>query len=549
MNSCRSEGSSSRLAWPVSIAILVPLAYALYTDQIWEDYFITFRFSKNLCEGKGLIYNPGKPPVQGFTSPLGTLLPAFTYWVSGEHSYVPAVWLFRALSLAAFAGGCFLLIRCFENHRFRAAPWLMAILYALDAKSVAFSTNGMETGFMLLFLAWAAYLYHRANNSLWPARGLAWAGLMWTRPDGCVYIASLALAEAMFGGGQALERLKSLLKSAAVCTAVYAPWFLWTYSYYGSPIPQTLKAKAPLDYAAFLSDRLHHIAWSYYHRAFLVFAPIYYHDFGGWPDWIGPVSFALALFASFYWLVPNGDRFGRGLSLCFAVLMIYAMAIEMFFPWYIPPMAMIASVILVSAVSNWAASGERAIRWRGMVAAVGLGTLAAGAAALCFFTAIEMKLQQDEVEMNGRRQIGLWLRDHARPGDRVFLEALGYIGFFSEAIMADWPGLVAPDVVRFKAKFGMYGMPTALRTEWVVVRGFEVPVLQGRPDFVELYEPSYVFTVRQNIVDRRFFSGIDWFPGRDWLKFDSTFMVFKRRDHVPRAGSSMPRPGENGTTP
>jgi hypothetical protein len=69
-----------RLALPLFavVAVLVPLLYALYTGHIWEDYFITFRHSQNLCEGHGLVYRPGER-VHGFTSPLGTLLPALCY--------------------------------------------------------------------------------------------------------------------------------------------------------------------------------------------------------------------------------------------------------------------------------------------------------------------------------------------------------------------------------------------------------------------------------------------------------------------------------------
>src|ERR1700756_5101902 len=94
------------------MALAVPLAYSLYTNEIWEDFFITFRFSRNLCEGKGLVYNIGER-VHGFTSPLGVLLPALTYWLTGKSSYVAALWAFRIISIAAFAGGCWWLIRAF----------------------------------------------------------------------------------------------------------------------------------------------------------------------------------------------------------------------------------------------------------------------------------------------------------------------------------------------------------------------------------------------------------------------------------------------------
>src|SRR5580658_2957112 len=81
-------------------AFAVPLLYALYTGHIWEDFLITFRFSQNLCEGHGLVYRPGER-VYGSTSPLGTLLPALCYWMTGQTSYLPALWLFRVLSAGA----------------------------------------------------------------------------------------------------------------------------------------------------------------------------------------------------------------------------------------------------------------------------------------------------------------------------------------------------------------------------------------------------------------------------------------------------------------
>src|SRR5262249_35158503 len=156
---------------------------------IWEDYFITFRHSQNLCEGKGLLYNPGER-LHGFTSPLGTLVPALCYLATGQTSYLPALWLYRRLSILAFAGGGILLLKAMwvtdpEDHLGR---YFVAILYLTAVKAVEFTTDGMETAFMLLFLAWAVYLFAKGFADHGWAGGICWAGLMWTRPDGCVYI-------------------------------------------------------------------------------------------------------------------------------------------------------------------------------------------------------------------------------------------------------------------------------------------------------------------------------------------------------------------------
>src|SRR5262249_10181414 len=153
-------------------------AYVAYTGQIWEDYFITFRYSQNLCHGLGAVYNPGER-VHGFTSPLGMLLPALTYLATGRSSYPAALWAFRLISVLAYGGGGLFLWRALRSTaRGYFTAMAFAVLYLFEAKSVAFSINGMETGLMLFWLAWALCLIGSAGDH-WLARGLAWAGLMW----------------------------------------------------------------------------------------------------------------------------------------------------------------------------------------------------------------------------------------------------------------------------------------------------------------------------------------------------------------------------------
>ena len=58
---------------------LISLAFATFTKHAWEDYWITFRASKNLATGHGLVYTVGER-LHTFTSPLGVLLPAGLSW-------------------------------------------------------------------------------------------------------------------------------------------------------------------------------------------------------------------------------------------------------------------------------------------------------------------------------------------------------------------------------------------------------------------------------------------------------------------------------------
>src|SRR4051794_229143 len=88
----------------------VCLLFAAFTRHAWEDYYITFRASLNLAEGKGLVFQPGER-LHTFTSPLGTLLPALFAIGGGENVADRALWLFRVVSAAALGAALFIAVR------------------------------------------------------------------------------------------------------------------------------------------------------------------------------------------------------------------------------------------------------------------------------------------------------------------------------------------------------------------------------------------------------------------------------------------------------
>src|SRR5206468_3346865 len=125
---------------------------------------------------------------------------------------------------------------------------------------VMFSVNGMETAFMLFFVAWQLWLSERGWEGRGVWLGLCWAGVMWTRPDGFIYIAVLGLAHALFGH----ERLRRLLRPIAVGVilgaVLYLPWFVAAWQYYSSPVPHTVIAKSNVEEGALA--QLQRTVWS-----------------------------------------------------------------------------------------------------------------------------------------------------------------------------------------------------------------------------------------------------------------------------------------------
>src|SRR5687768_6128701 len=154
--------SFAKLNQPRAIAFLVAFGcaglFALFTNHAWEDYYITYRASKHLATGNGLVFNVGDR-LHTFTSPLGVLLPAAASLLTFNTSDVAALWIFRIMICLAFVAASTLLF--VTVRRWPGSPVFAGILVVTwlctDSKSLDFTINGMETGFMLLFLAYTRW--------------------------------------------------------------------------------------------------------------------------------------------------------------------------------------------------------------------------------------------------------------------------------------------------------------------------------------------------------------------------------------------------------
>jgi hypothetical protein len=364
---------------------------------------------------------------------------------------------------------------------------------------------------------------------------------MWVRPDGCVYIAALSVATLAFGHGPRKETLIGLFRSAVVCTILYLPWFVWTWAYYGSPIPNTVLAKMNLEQG--VTDHLGNPLFNPVQRFVLavggVFRPAYSVQDTSWHWGIWEITTILGGFCACYWAAPGRDRLGRAASLAFALLCAYFASMAMVYPWYFPPVAVLGAIVL----ARGAFAIARAVpRWPRVATRIAFGVLAlllAERAYLFALTCRQAAVGQECVEMGNRARIGLWLKEQiaAGAGNTVYLEPIGYVGYFSGAKILDWPGLVTPEVVRLRAEkhLGFYALPAVLCPDWVVLRPSEASEMMRQPFFKEQYTLEKVFDASPEIMQ------LAWLPGRVNLLFDATFLVYKRAGPGCRDSSAATR--------
>ena len=538
----RTSSTDQTAKWWINLylvlALLVPLVYVLVTHHVWEDFLITFRHSKNLVEGRGLVYSPGRR-VQGFTSVINVMLPAIFYALSGQ-SDEAALDLYRMTCLAAFVAGGWLLLRMILRDRGvdRFSPLLFILLYVTDCKTVAFTMNGQESAFMVAFLSLGLAADYWGVGRWWPWAAVSWTGLLYTRPDAPVYIAALALAGLVFRVEAGRAVAKGMLKAAVVAAVLFLPWFIFAWVYYGQPIPNTVLAKSNLTLQDLYNPAavITFVLSKYVVVAIWLFQPIYAY-FGGWP---GPLVDTYGLFCwvvcTMYWMVPSGDRLGRLASLLFTLGALYLSLVQMgslVAPWYMPSATLFGTVVLSRALP--ALLGRVRMLGRGVMpcARVLQVGLVAVSVLLLVGQSYEIRIQQREIEDNHRREIGLYLHDVVKPGEAIYLEPLGYIGYYSDRLMLDWPGLVAPEVVRLRRE-GATQLTVILKLKpaWLVLRSSEAVAAYQVPEIRNSYTRVRVYDAHA-ALDK-----YGYIPGRGYLNIDTTFYVLRRIE--PPAPTTSP---------
>lgn len=541
------------------ILCAIAFSWALYTRHAWEDYYIAYRAAKNLATGHGLTFTAGER-VQAFSSPLAVLLASAASLLTLNRSDDVALWIFRSMSIAAFAGAGVLLWRCAVEGKWpRSAAILLIALFSSDAKIIDFSTNGMESGILLLFLAWTLHSLFTAHPRRALHLGLAWAGLMWTRPDSIIYIIALGLGRLVFGSFQyqwrsRAELLHLFLRAGAIATGLYLPWLLWAWFYYGTPVPLPITAKA-LFRVHLSPEALWQ--WVRYFPASIVntpdilaatFLPPYTAN-TGWPVWIEMLAFFIGIIPLCLWLVPGARAEARIASFAFCVGQFYLYNLVRYpVPWYIPSLTLFAVVAIaqtIGQIHSWSAAvlsgprlGQFASGARLLLLSL-MGAMVGGAFAITLLAAYQLRWQQELIESGERRLIGLWLKEHAAsPRDTVFLEPVGYIGYFSNLKMFDFAGLTSPEVVAARRRLGQRGPIHAfsapalildLQPDWLVLRDIEADSIRqsAPPSLAQHYRLVQRFDVRDKVA------AIPFLPGRLYLANDACFEIYQK---LPQAG-------------
>jgi hypothetical protein len=516
-----------------TIILIAVIARALPGPRTIDDAFITFRYSRNIVEGLGFVYNPGVHTL-GTTTPLFTLVMAAISAATGGQDFQ---WYAIAVSAAADAITAALLFSL--TRRFTGSAlfgFVIGVLWGVSPRSVTFAVGGMETSVNILWMVAAVWCYVNAihlrgtentekqaskNNSptssllallaSWRLNNpLIWMGVfaglgLLTRIDAALWIAPLityqwweqirAIVSAKNKGFQPLVQGYFPLQTWLSCTLTIAPWFIFSVFYFGSPIPNSINAKT-IAYVmppsvAFLTLALGTFSVPFFETELFP------------PELRGMAGIAfmtlyliLSIFGILY-AMRKAQRLLPFLAYPWLYLAVFSIVNPLIFRWYVLPPLPALTLGIVCGVWSVLSSVEESIR-RGkapvhpyittiIITLLGVFWLAGSLNVWTLHPdhgldrpAPQMAWHQIELYYE---QIGTQLREeyNVTPETRVASADIGAVGYFSRATIIDTVGLVTPELRRY------YPNPPELIVEG---QNYAVP-----PQLILDTQPTYFVTM------------------------------------------------------
>ena len=357
--------------------------------------------------------------MEGYTNFLWTVLLAAGIRLGGD-----PIWIAKAVGTLCGAGLIVLTTLLAGKLVPGRGAWtaLPALMLAATASVPYYALSGMET---LMFSMWLclALWFELGGAGRWDrtlaALALALASL--TRPEGLLFFSVLSVAwvlERACCGERLVEVLQGALLSTLAFSVIYLPYFLWRYTYYGYPLPNTFYAKAGGLAPAAIARGLHYLR----EGLLILNLPLAVCGLLGLlaakRRGVSAILLALAAYVVYLVVIGGDDLTGIGprfLVVVFPWLAVLGLAGLMELAghrwqprWSLPAISAFTILALIGGLSVFEATAHH-----GMVSATNRGLWAAAE----------------------------WLATHAEPGDLLAVDAAGIMPYHSGLPTIDMLGL------------------------------------------------------------------------------------------------------------
>jgi hypothetical protein len=515
-------------------AVAIRLFFWFYTRRTWEDALITVQHAENAARGLGLNHAPYGPRVHGFTSALSVLIP-----LAGEFVH-HGLGLPLLKFVSAVCGGIsvWLAMRICRRMRLAFSTILLVGGYlAIEHQQILFGMAGMETQIAVTVLLLSIY-------SLFDLRpwliGVSLALCPLARPDFGFWVA-IVLALVAWHCWRT-RQWRPLETAGFALLLIFGPWLAFTTWYYGSPLPNTILAKAwgfgdhwyaGMSPAAFVFKTL-----SRAHYIFAVLGPTYGGNGTGFAwfsfDHTGLISCVILFFTALGTIAALRSKTLPGVAIggfLIVYSIYYVFLVGVVALWYCIPLAAIsvlaAGVGLNATLKAVPAGAPRQV--------AGYGVAAAYLASLAVIMPATFRGERNVqlyIEDGVRKQVGLYLAGVMRPDQTIGCEPLGYIGYYSRRVVFAYPGMCNLAVVRYVRQHpghrSLWDMLEYFRPDYIALRPLEYQRALHRGD-------TWILSDYKRVADFKIPDDEKaqlLFPTQN---LDTEFIIFRRTTALPPA--------------
>lgn len=203
-----------------------------------DDTYIHLRFAHNLASGHGIVWNIGDPPVEGSTSLLWMLMLAGIEALG----FQPVWWLIYICAACALLAiiQSFLLLQTLSPDNLLENLTAVSLL-ALSPRLMLWALTGLEVVFYAFVMAACAFLYvlyRKGRVRSWLV-GVAFAVSSFIRPESMGLFVITLMFDGLIEYFKGNRNYRPILWMLASFLLVFLPIFLWKWSYFGYPFPNT----------------------------------------------------------------------------------------------------------------------------------------------------------------------------------------------------------------------------------------------------------------------------------------------------------------------
>jgi hypothetical protein len=212
---------------------------------LFDDEMISMRYARNLAGGHGLVWNPGEPPVEGYTNPLWTLWMAVVHMLPLPESKVSLAVMLSCAALLLSNVWVVARIAALLSGDSRFVVTVSAALTAFYFGIIYWTLRGTEIGLLTLLIDTSLLLALRAPPSRVgcdvAALSVLLGAAVLVRPDAIV-AGAVVLLVAVLRAPRPGRLLHGAILAGALLGA-FAANTLFRIGYYGDLLPNTYYLK------------------------------------------------------------------------------------------------------------------------------------------------------------------------------------------------------------------------------------------------------------------------------------------------------------------